>query len=308
MQYDVVIVGGGPGDSPPPSASSSSPPSARCACSRKAPRSARTSSRARSWTRALCPSSSRTGRKGAPLNTAVSEDRFLSLRSNLLQNPELDAARLLQKPRQLRHQPGERLPLARPAGGGARGGDLSGFAAAEVLWEGSSVKGVATGDMGINRKGEKTDAYQPGMELHGSTPSSPRAAAATSGGSSRRSSASRGRRSAGLRHRTEGTLGGEAGAPPAGTRGSYRGLAARRRHVRRLVHVSHGGAPGRGWLRRRPGLPNPYLSPYEEFQRFKTHPAIRGFFEGGKRVCYGARAIAPAACSRCPSSCSPAAR
>jgi len=39
------------------------------------------------------------------------------------------------------------------------------------------------------------------------------------------------------------------------------------------------------------GYTNPYLAPYEEFQRFKTHPAIRGFFEGGKRVCYGARAI-----------------
>ena len=37
---------------------------------------------------------------------------------------------------------------------------------------------------------------------------------------------------------------------------------------------------------------NPYLSPYEEFQRYKTHPAIRGFLEGGKRVAYGARAIA----------------
>ena len=36
---------------------------------------------------------------------------------------------------------------------------------------------------------------------------------------------------------------------------------------------------------------NPYLSPYEEFQRYKTHPAIRGFFEGGKRLSYGARAI-----------------
>jgi electron-transferring-flavoprotein dehydrogenase len=36
---------------------------------------------------------------------------------------------------------------------------------------------------------------------------------------------------------------------------------------------------------------NPYLSPYEEFQRFKTHPAIRGVFEGGKRIGYGARAI-----------------
>jgi electron-transferring-flavoprotein dehydrogenase len=40
------------------------------------------------------------------------------------------------------------------------------------------------------------------------------------------------------------------------------------------------------------GYSNPYLSPYEEFQRFKTHPAIRAFLEGGKRVAYGARAIA----------------
>src|SRR3954464_4221148 len=36
---------------------------------------------------------------------------------------------------------------------------------------------------------------------------------------------------------------------------------------------------------------NPYLSPYEEVQRFKTHPAIRGTFEGAKRISYGARAI-----------------
>ena len=40
------------------------------------------------------------------------------------------------------------------------------------------------------------------------------------------------------------------------------------------------------------GYQNPYLSPFEEFQRFKTHPEIRRTFEGGKRVCYGARAIA----------------
>src|SRR5436305_15102310 len=36
---------------------------------------------------------------------------------------------------------------------------------------------------------------------------------------------------------------------------------------------------------------NPYLSPYDEFQRFKTHPAIRGTFQGGKRISYGSRAI-----------------
>src|SRR3546814_12308777 len=36
---------------------------------------------------------------------------------------------------------------------------------------------------------------------------------------------------------------------------------------------------------------NPYLSPFDEFQRFKTHPSVRGYFEGGKRIAYGARAI-----------------
>ena len=39
------------------------------------------------------------------------------------------------------------------------------------------------------------------------------------------------------------------------------------------------------------GYTNPYLIPYEEFQRYKTHPAIRAFLEGGKRIAYGARAI-----------------
>ena len=39
------------------------------------------------------------------------------------------------------------------------------------------------------------------------------------------------------------------------------------------------------------GYSNPYLNPYEEFQRYKTHPAIRAFLEGGKRIAYGARAI-----------------
>jgi electron-transferring-flavoprotein dehydrogenase len=39
------------------------------------------------------------------------------------------------------------------------------------------------------------------------------------------------------------------------------------------------------------GYANPYLSPFEEFQRYKTHPAIRGYFDNGKRLAYGARAI-----------------
>ncbi len=44
---------------------------------------------------------------------------------------------------------------------------------------------------------------------------------------------------------------------------------------------------------------DPYLSPFDEFQRFKTHPSIRPIFEGGKRLAYGARAITRAAINRC---------
>jgi electron-transferring-flavoprotein dehydrogenase len=40
------------------------------------------------------------------------------------------------------------------------------------------------------------------------------------------------------------------------------------------------------------GYGNPYLSPYEEFQRYKTHPKIRGYFDGSRRIAYGARALA----------------
>ena len=54
---------------------------------------------------------------------------------------------------------------------------------------------------------------------------------------------------------------------------------------------------------------NPYLSPFEEMQRYKTHPAIRPIFEGGRRIAYGARAlIARAASSRSRGWCFPAAR
>ncbi|HTM59702.1 MAG TPA: NAD(P)/FAD-dependent oxidoreductase, partial [Burkholderiales bacterium] len=106
--------------------------------------------------------------KGAPLNAPVSEDRFLFL-------TETGATRT----------PNWMLPgcfknhgnhvislgsLCRWLGRQAEALGVEifpGFAAAEVLYhENGSVKGVATGDMGVNRKGEKTDAYQPGIELH----------------------------------------------------------------------------------------------------------------------------------------------
>ena len=59
----------------------------------------------------------------------------------------------------------------------------------------------------------------------------------------------------------------------------------------RLVSLSPRKPAGGGRVRDRARLQNPFLNPFEEFQRFKTHPAIRPFFEGGRRIAYGARAL-----------------
>jgi electron-transferring-flavoprotein dehydrogenase len=72
------------------------------------------------------------------------------------------------------------LPLARRAGRGLGVEIFPGFAAAEVLFhEDGSVKGVATGDMGVARDGTRKPDYTPGLELHAKYTSSPKARAAT---------------------------------------------------------------------------------------------------------------------------------
>ena len=99
-------------------------------------------------------------------------------------------------------------------------------------------------------------------------------------------------RAAEIRHRAEGALGGRSGEAPARPRAAYLRLAARHAHRRRLLPLSFRREPRFGRLRRPPELRAiPYLSPFEEFQRFKTHEAIRDVFEGGRRISYGARAI-----------------
>jgi electron-transferring-flavoprotein dehydrogenase len=167
-----------------------------------------------------------------------------------------------------------------------------GFAAAEVLYnEDGSVRGVATGNMGVNREGEATGAFQLGMELHAKYTLFAEGA--------------------------RGHLGKQVMAKFDLNKGkdpqSY-GIGIKelweidpKQHKQGLVvhttgwplfdqysgsflyhlennQVAVGYVVGLAYE-------NPYISPYEEFQRFKTHPAIRGFFEGGKRISYGARAI-----------------
>jgi electron-transferring-flavoprotein dehydrogenase len=233
--------------------------------------------------------------RGAPLNTPVVEDRFLFLgESGALKVPNV----LL--PGCFRNHGNYVVSLGnvcRWLGQQAEASGVEiypGFAAAEVLYdERGRVRGVATGEVGVGRDGKPTDQYQPGIELAGTYTFFAEGCRGHLGRQLMekfRLGADRDPQAYGLglkelweidaaKHRP-GLVIHSAGWPlDAGTYGGsflY--------HMEdRLVSV--GFVVGLGYS-------NPYLSPYEEFQRYKTHPHIRGFFEGGKRVAYGARAIA----------------
>ncbi|MDH2237999.1 electron transfer flavoprotein-ubiquinone oxidoreductase [Pigmentiphaga sp. GD03639] len=232
--------------------------------------------------------------KGAPLNTPVSEDRFLFL-------SETGA----------RATPGWLLPacfhnegnyvvslgkVARWLGEQAEalGVDLfPGFAAAEILYnEDGSVKGVATGDMGVGRDGQPTDQYQPGMELHA------RYTVFAEG--------SRGHLGRQLNEKLKLDAGKDPQSYGIGIKELWE-IDPARHQPGLVIHTAgwpldadtYGGSflyhleDNKVAIGLIVGLDysNPWLSPFEEFQRFKTHPAIRGFLEGGKRIAYGARSI-----------------
>jgi electron-transferring-flavoprotein dehydrogenase len=167
-----------------------------------------------------------------------------------------------------------------------------GFAAAEVLFnEDGSVKGVATGDMGVARDGTRRADYQPGMELHG-----------------RYTFFAEGARGH-LTKQLKRTFDLERESEP-----QVYGIGLKElwdiepgKHVAgRVIHTQ--GWPlddawGGGFVYHQENnqvalgfvvalnYRNPHLSPFEEFQRWKQHPAIREMLEGGRRVSYGARAI-----------------
>ena len=169
-----------------------------------------------------------------------------------------------------------------------------GFAAADVLYDaGGTVQGVATGDMGVGKDGKPTAAYQPGMDLQAKYTFF--------------AEGCRGHLGRRLQERFQ--L--QAGADPQVYGIGLKELWEVRpeRHQQGLV-IHTAGWPlaadtyGGSFLYHMEsnlvaigfvvglGYANPYLSPYEEFQRYKTHPAIRPTLEGGKRIAYGARAIA----------------
>ena len=228
--------------------------------------------------------------QGAPLLQKVTEDRFVFLTQSR-------AIRLPTPPQM--HNEGNYIvslgDVCRWLGTQAEALGVEiypGFAAAEVLVEDGQVRGVATGDMGITKSGEHGDAYQPGMEL--------RADYTLFAEGCRGSLTKQVQKLFNLRDGRDPqtyALGiKELWEVPAG------------QHKPGLVEHTVGWpldrkTYGGSWLYHfGPNLMsygfvvgldynNPWLSPFDEMQRFKTHPSVRHHFEGGRRISYGARAL-----------------
>jgi electron-transferring-flavoprotein dehydrogenase len=231
---------------------------------------------------------------GAPLNTEVTEDRVL-----FLTETKARATPQFMIPKMLTNHGNYIISLAnvvRWLGQQAEALGVEvfpGFPAAEILYnDDGSVKGVATGNMGVDREGKPTDAFQLGMELHAKYTFF--------------AEGSRGHLGKQLMAKYDLNKGKDPQTYGIGIKELWE-IDPALHKPGLVIHTAgwpldnstYGGSfmyhlennqVAVGFV---VGLAyqNPYLSPYEEFQRYKTHPEIRKFFEGGKRISYGARAI-----------------
>jgi electron-transferring-flavoprotein dehydrogenase len=229
--------------------------------------------------------------KGAPLLTPATEDYFLYLTAK--------SALRLPTPPQMRNHGNYIISLGNLCRWLAQQAEelgveiYPGFAAAEALYDAEGrVVGVATGDMGIGRHGEKTDRYQPGVEL---AAKETLIAEGCRGSLAKHLMARFGLRD-GVQPQTYGIgikelweVAPEKHKPGSVTHTIGWPLDSRTYGGSFLYHLENnqvavGFVVGLNYE-------NPWLSPFDEFQRFKTHPSIRPIFEGGRRIAYGARAI-----------------
>jgi len=230
----------------------------------------------------------------APLKTPVTDDRFYFLgASGALRLPNLMMPPLMNNHGNFIVSLGNVCRwLAQRAE--ALGVEIyPGFAAAEVLYDDNgAVKGIATGDMGIGKSGEPKDSFTRGMELHAKYTLFAEGARGNLGKELIAKFALADNREpqkfgiglkelwrvAPEKHR-KGTVQHSFGWPLDNRTGGGSFLYHFDDNLVSVGFVVH--------LNYR----NPYLSPFEEFQRFKTHPLVRDTFVGGKRLAYGARAL-----------------
>ena len=232
--------------------------------------------------------------KDAPLKTAVTSEKFLFLN----QNHAFKVPGLFLPPAMRNH--GNYIislaDLCRWLGEQAEAMEVEiypGFAAAEILYHGNgSVKGVATGAKGIDREGNNPDNYDPGIELHAKYTFF--------------AEGCRGSLGKLLMERFDLRQGIQPQTYGLGLKELWE-IDPSKHQQGLVVHTAgwpldnqtYGGSfiyhlennqVAVGFV---VGLDytNPWLNPFEEFQRFKTHPAIRTTFEGGHRIAYGARAL-----------------
>ena len=232
--------------------------------------------------------------EGAPLDTPVTEDRFLFLTAEKAYRiPNGALPRLMDNHG---NYVGSLSNLCKwlATRAEALGVEIyPGFGAAEVLFDArGAVTGVATGDMGIAKDGTPRPDHQPGMELHAKY--------------TLFAEGCRGSLSQQLMQRYNLRDGVDPQKYGIGLKELWEVEPSR--HRKGLVIHSQGwpldSETGGGSFVYHYGdnlvscgfvvhlnYANPHLSPYDEFQRFKTHPAIRDTFAGGKRLAYGARAI-----------------